>query len=355
VIHKNVFAVEGNPSVIGTGLVALDVVLNGKVTVPRLFAGGTCGNVLTVLAWLGWKAFPVARLGADDAGRRVSTDLRRWGVHLDVARLHPRAPTPIIIERLEATGDGRPQHRFSLNCPVCGSWLPRYQPVTIEAAKHALHRRKLTSVFFFDRASRGALKLASVYEARGALIFYEPSGQASEELFNEALELAHICKYSAEQFESFRWKGSKRPFLEVQTMGDKGVRYRSCLPLAAQEDWQFTSASPVGVLKDSAGAGDWFSAGLIHVLGQKGVNGFKTTTTGNLRSALTLAKTIAAWSCQFEGPRGGMYAVRKAEFRKQIRFLLAGEQLPGGTARKLRSARLTNFRCPVSSCCVGSL
>src|SRR6266511_2037671 len=126
-IQKDVFALEGSPSIVGTGLIALDVVLNDKNSVPRLFAGGTCGNVLTILAWLGWRAFPVARIGADDAGRRATADMRRWGVRLDVARLTPRAPTPIIIERLKTSSDGHPMHQFSLNCPVCGSWMPRYQ------------------------------------------------------------------------------------------------------------------------------------------------------------------------------------------------------------------------------------
>ena len=70
----NSLDLQGSPSVVGTGLVALDVLLNGDIEHPRLYAGGTCGNVLTILAWLGWSAFPAARVGADDAGRRVSTD-----------------------------------------------------------------------------------------------------------------------------------------------------------------------------------------------------------------------------------------------------------------------------------------
>lgn len=354
-IQKNIFTLDRNVSIVGTGLVALDVVLNGETAVPRLFAGGTCGNVLTVLAWLGWNAFPVARLGADDAGRRVSADLRRWRVRLDLARLSPRAPTPIIIERLQTSSDGRPRHQFSLNCPVCGSWLPRYQPVTIEAAKKALQRKKSAAVFFFDRASRGALQLARAYAARGALVVYEPSGHAAEKTSLEALKVAHVCKYSTEQFESVRWKSNKRPLLEVQTMGDKGVRYRTSPPLAAEGRWRFIPASSVGVLKDAAGAGDWFSAGLIHALGQNGLAGFTSATPADLKSAVTFAKTIAAWNCQFEGARGGMYSVGRTEFQRLIRRLLSGDHLLVATSWKMRSARSTSFRCPVSSCRVSAL
>ena len=69
------------PVVIGTGLVALDVVIpNGLAVDPQLCAGGTCGNVLTALAFLGWQSYPIARLGADGAAKRIATDLRQWGV-----------------------------------------------------------------------------------------------------------------------------------------------------------------------------------------------------------------------------------------------------------------------------------
>src|SRR5689334_15732613 len=59
---------EGRPEVFGTGLVALDVVITGSDHQRPLFrAGGTCGNVLTILSHLGWKACPVARLNGDPA------------------------------------------------------------------------------------------------------------------------------------------------------------------------------------------------------------------------------------------------------------------------------------------------
>ena len=56
--RKCLFALaEQRPVVVGTGLVALDVVINSDVhRPPRLWAGGTCGNVLTILSYLGWHA-----------------------------------------------------------------------------------------------------------------------------------------------------------------------------------------------------------------------------------------------------------------------------------------------------------
>ena len=50
----------------GVGFVAMDVV---DVEGDRFAAvGGSCGNVMAILAWLGWTARPIARLGGDATG-----------------------------------------------------------------------------------------------------------------------------------------------------------------------------------------------------------------------------------------------------------------------------------------------
>jgi sugar/nucleoside kinase (ribokinase family) len=59
---------------------------------------GTCGNVLSILAYLGWDAFPIARLNSDSASQRVKADMKRWGVKLDFASCPPTTHTPIIIQ-----------------------------------------------------------------------------------------------------------------------------------------------------------------------------------------------------------------------------------------------------------------
>src|SRR5437879_1248419 len=56
------------PAVLGTGLIALDVVVGPQPgAAPRCWAGGTCGNVLTILAYFGWRSYPAATLGNDVA------------------------------------------------------------------------------------------------------------------------------------------------------------------------------------------------------------------------------------------------------------------------------------------------
>src|SRR4051812_3286625 len=79
------FSLAGpRPAIAGTGLVALDVVIpNEPRSFPQLWAGGTCGNVLTALAYLGWDSYPIARLRDDAFSNYINQDLARWNVHLD--------------------------------------------------------------------------------------------------------------------------------------------------------------------------------------------------------------------------------------------------------------------------------
>lgn len=97
------------PTIFGTGLIALDVVVNEtRRDTPRLWAGGTCGNVLTILSYLGWQSFPIARLAGDNASKYIAADLARWNVNHDFISLAPQARAPIIVQHLTHTASGLP-------------------------------------------------------------------------------------------------------------------------------------------------------------------------------------------------------------------------------------------------------
>jgi fructokinase len=73
---------------------------------------------------------------------------------------------------------------------------------------------------------------------------------------------------------------------------------------------------------DTAGAGDWCSAGIIHYLNK--IN-FKKLTELNeniIVDALNFGQALAALSCQYEGPRGMMYNISKNNFKKSLRNLI---------------------------------
>ena len=312
--------------VFGTGLIALDLVVGPEPESPvRAWAGGTCGNVLSILAYLGWDAYPVARMNEDVASERVRTDMKRWGVHVDWANCAPTTHTPMVVQEIRRGRDGRLDHRFSWSCPHCGKWLPPFKAITVNAVERVKLALADASVFFMDRLSRGTLTLAAEASACGALVVFEPSSKSTDKLMAEALALAHVVKYADHRlaYVSGVMGSDSAVLLEVQTLGHRGLKYRHRLGRGASH-WIHLKAIPAPRLADTCGAGDWCTAGLIAKATAGGQEGFRRTGARGVRAALRYGQALAAWNCGFEGARGGMYAVSRRVFETQISSLLNG-------------------------------
>ncbi|HEV2296469.1 MAG TPA: PfkB family carbohydrate kinase [Tepidisphaeraceae bacterium] len=332
--HRRGTASHPRPVVIGTGLVALDVVIaDDAAAEPLLCAGGTCGNVLTALAFRGWDAYPVARLRADAASKRVLDDLTHWGVKLDFVTVSDIGSTPVVVQHIRENGNGERSHKFSRRCPTCGNWLPWYKAVKAAAIPDLSPRLPKAHVFYFDRTSRGAVTLAEHARDAGAVVVFEPSAESDPSLLDDALATAHVVKVAADRL---RGNGSvlraQRPTLLIETLGAKGLRY-SAKARAGKRVWKTLSAFPVNELRDSAGAGDWCTAGIISRLGQLGVDGLATASAQTLEDAIRLGQAMAAWTCRYDGPRGGMYAVTPEEFDHAITAILKGKNAAAAARR----------------------
>ena len=335
------------PKVFGTGLIALDLVVGPDPETPvRSWAGGTCGNVLSILAYLGWDAYPIARMNADVASDRVRADMKRWGVHLDWANCAPTTHTPMIVQEIRHRRDGRSDHRFSWSCPRCGKWLPPFKAITINAVEKVKPALVDASVFFLDRLSRGILTLATEASARGALIVFEPSSKSTDKLLAEALALAHVVKYADHRLAGIcgAMASDSAVLLEVQTLGDQGLRYRHRLRRGVSR-WMHLKAVPAPRLADACGAGDWCTAGLIAKAAVGGQEGFRRAGARGVRAALRFGQALAAWNCGFEGARGGMYAISLRAFKREITGLLNG-RLDGITNASVGSAPTQVVTCP---------
>ncbi len=314
------------PKVFGAGLIALDLVIGADPeSSVQSWAGGTCGNVIAILAYLGWKAFPIARMNGDPASDRVRTDLRRWGVGLDFTGCTPTSHTPIIIQQIRRARDGSPTHRFLWSCPRCGQRLPGFKAVTQDAVATVAPRLSGTAVFFMDRLSRAALILAARASAEGAVVVFEPSGKSDEKLFAEATQLAHIVKYSDQRLAAAggTMQADSATLVEVQTLGAEGLRYRHRLGKGISA-WFHLDAIAAPRLVDTCGSGDWCTAGLVTKAAAGGQIGLRTGGAEAIRHALRYGQALAAWNCGFEGARGGMYAIERETFSYQIEALLSG-------------------------------
>ena len=315
------------PKVFGAGLIALDLVLGMDPDAPvKSWAGGTCGNVLSILAFLGWESFPIARMNGDAASKRVLADLGKWGVQLDFAQCEPTGHTPIIVQQIKTDRDGNPTHKFLWTCPSCGKHLPRFKAITQAAVEVVAPHLGDASVFFMDRLSRAMLILAKQASDNGAVVVFEPSAKSDPKHFAEAMEIAHILKYADERLADAGdvLNENSSVILEIQTLGEQGLRYRSKTDGMVQP-WQPMSAFESVQLEDTCGSGDWCTAGIIHKLAVDGVERFKNLGPDDFSEALAYGQGLASWNTRFEGARGGMYSMTVGEFEEQVSDILRGD------------------------------
>jgi fructokinase len=309
---------------VGTGFIALDVIrsaVSDNTTLERRHAGGSCGNVLADLSFLGMNASAVGRIGNDVAGGELLADLRRSGVDVTFLSVEDGRRTPVVIQEMIVDARGGRRHRFSRACPVCGAAMAGYRPVLGGGIPEIASALPEHEVFFFDRVAPGTLALARRSRELGALVVFEPSGVKDEAHFVECLNASHVFKYSHERLSGLDALVRRaRPPLEIQTLGAVGLRFR-LRDSGGRSDWVSLEALPAPSVRDAAGSGDWCTAGLILKLAQEGSSSSRQFKQDSVVAALRFGQALAALNCSYDGARGLMYAVSRS------RALEAAERL----------------------------
>ena len=339
-MHKipNIRGIE-RPTCLGSGLVALDVIFRADSNEPEFLAGGSCCNVLTILSYLDWRSFPIARLGGDVEGDRIVEDMRMWGVHDRFIERDRGTHSPKIIQRTYAGKN--PRHSFSLRC-FHGRWLPRQMSFRLDSLKRIEGKIPPAHVFYFDRATPSSLELARRQKRLGALVVFEPPKLLGSKNFKACLEVSDIFKHCYDvELEDCQYA---RPPLEIQTRGKAGLRYRA--DVLSQTEWAELPAFDVSGLVDAAGSGDWLTAGLIYALGHD--SAWRDITDESLQDALYFGQCLAALNCLCSGARGLMYRVSSAQLH-----VLASEIMSGKNVRQAlgEAPTITRRRADLSSRC----
>jgi len=327
---------------VGTGLVTLDVIYANEKK-PRFLAGGSCGNVLTILSYLGWNSFPVSRLGKDPEGNRIIEDMKKWGVKTKFIEQEKMA-SPRIIEKIFPNKN--PRHRFYITCEH-GNWLPRRKPYLLKALEQIQDKLPRSNVFYFDRASPSALQLAKILKAKNTIIFFEPPKFLDDYVFLECLRIADVVKHCYNQSKETENSGIKIP-LEIQTKGEEGLRYKA--RFLKQKTWQQMDAFPVTNLVDAAGSGDWLTAGIIHFIGQ---NTSKAPSQKKLETALRFGQALASLNCNFIGARGIMYNLTKSRVLSLVEKTMTTNESPRISITSKPRVKLTSSlssKCKVCLC-----
>lgn len=288
------------PKILGTGLIALDIVLDSNKSLITYGLGGSAGNVLSILAGLGWSSSPVGKLGCDVAAEIILEEFKKVNANLELIVQEHGDPTPVIYQH--QLDDGAKTHKFSFACPVCGvkrSWnAPK-----IELPPSAVLDAIQPNVVYLDRATSIGIEIAEYYKDRNVLIFFEPSTVGNDpELFRRALAVADIVKYADDRLVDLEAFDLSHIFVEICTKGSDGLRFRAP---SLGNDWIELDSYNSPKVVDTSGAGDWCTSGLLYYLFDKDPKcSISRITYNRLNEALRFGQALSALNCMVIGARG---------------------------------------------------
>ena len=324
------------PICIGAGLIALDVVISGESTVPAQFlAGGSCGNVLTILSYFGWVSYPIARLSNTGATEILLQDFAKWQVREDFLFISPDGSTPIIIHRILKDKCGAAKHRFEFRNPEDGTYLPSFKPVLASSVPSISKALPTGNVYYFDRISRATLDLAKENKEKGSIVFFEPSTVKNIREFDKCLAVADVVKFSNERIDDY---DSHYPIgiapIEIQTLGKEGLQFR----LKGESTWIHVPGYSIDHVVDAAGAGDWCTVGIILRLFSDFTQQIDLLSNDQIVEALEFGQLLSALNCSYEGARGLMYNYNRETLLRHINWLLS-VPIPNRHVHNLHSTR----------------
>jgi fructokinase len=298
---------ENEGIIAGAGLVALDILIDDYIDQPiEVRAGGSCGNVLTILSSLAWESYPIARLGQDHVAQLIRADMERWGVDTQMAASRSNGNSPIIVQRNSADG-----HSFEFRCPGCDTYFPRFKRPLVNRTSEYLSSLPKVNVFYFDRAVPSAITLANQYRSNGALVLFEPNKSSNGDLFERAVSASHILKYSHDR--DVQLGNIEDPWLHIDTLGEHGLRFQF-----PNGSWnEMDAVKPIQV-KDTSGAGDWCTAGLLHVLNDQWTGDTNDFSCKLVEEGLKFGQALAAMNCKYEGARGALYHWEEDQLKQTV-------------------------------------
>jgi len=298
-------------SVIGTGIFILDTIMvreypawpemrpfEDKVVLEEV--GGTCGNVMSILAWMGWNVRPIACLDDSPEGLKITEDLKRFGCDCQYVSNTPYGGTTILrcTHKLDKEG----KHTMSVRAgSPGGSRFPKrhFLRARDEAQVFLDQLIEMPSVFFFDDPAAGNRLLAKVLKERGAMVYFEPSKVATNADL-DAIKASDIIKFSDENVPDVSFVDDFHGKLFIQTMGPKGVRYKY-----KSRPWVFIEGERSDNVVDTEGAGDWFTSAFINALAEAGSMEYETVMSAVKAALVTSSKSVG-----YMGSKGLIHAQR---------------------------------------------
>lgn len=259
-------------TILGTGIFNLDIIVVREYPewpAMRPFVekealrevGGTCGNVMCMLATLGWKVRPVACLDDSAEGWKITEDLKTFGCDCTYVSNTPGGGTTLLRCTHKKDADGKHVMSVRTGSPG-GSRFPKrhFLRARDEAPAFLAALKDASSVFFFDDPAAGNRALAKGLKERGALVYFEPFKIASNADL-EAVGLSDIIKFSDENVPDVSFADAFPDKVFIQTMGPDGVKIKE-----KGGAWYVIEGVKNNTVVDAEGAGDTFTSAFINAL-----------------------------------------------------------------------------------------
>lgn len=332
---------EPRSRVSGAGFITLDVMLGTESQLVYTGIGGSTGNVLSILAFLGWESLPLVNLGRDHVGATIHREFTKLGANMRHVRLNRGLMSPLLYQ---FAGEPSEAPRYSFACPVCGQTRPFHENLVDSGGDEFVRCAAESNVFFFDRVTAGTVRMAQAARAGGAFVFFEPSSISVDRgLFDAALSSAHVVKYSVDRIREPLDHRLSSGFIEIQTLGARGLRFRKH---SLAPDWIDLPALRTSSIADTSGAGDWCSAGFLHALfASRGANDLRDLSYNDIYRSLRLGQSVAALSVGHVGARGMMHAWQPSDALEMAQRILDGVNAPEWTGPARANRRLDSVCC----------
>ena len=274
----------------------------------RVLPGGGPANTAVALARLGTPTRFLARISHDAFGRLFRAHLEESGVDLSGA---VAAAEPSTLAIADIDPDGQADYSFHAEGTADWQWT-QAELASVDLGSAAwVHSGSLALV-----REPGAPRVEEFLErARAtATVSIDPNVRpllVRSEIYRERLPrwcaLADVLRLSNDDLEALlpgtppeaacdRWHAAGVR-LVVITFGERGA-------LASLDGDRTTVPAPATKVVDTVGAGDSFTAGLLHHLGTRGLSGgrLERLRIEDVAAACSFAARVAALTCAVTGP-----------------------------------------------------
>jgi fructokinase len=276
----------------------------------RALPGGSPANTAVALARLGTPAAMLARVSGDAFGTRLRSRLVNDGVDVSFVVEAAEASSMAVVD-LDESGGAR--YSFYLQGTADWQWAAAELPVSFDSSVAAIHAGSMALMM-----PPGAAVLESMLRRERAqrVVSIDPNVRASicpdPVRYREAVErwlgVAHIVKASSDDVlwlypdrspdDVLADWASQGPALVVFTHGAAGAVAR--LPSGVEARVEGVVVDVV----DTIGAGDTFSAGLLHALSDADLlsaEGLAAISKHEVEEALRFAVLVSAIACTRAG------------------------------------------------------